>query len=55
MLGINRKNIRHDRDSNHEPTVCQPCCPHPTAVFYFSIKRVGIFGLEEKKKIDPTE
>ena len=52
MLGINRKNIRHDRDSNSEPTACQPCCPNSTAVIYFLTKKFGIFGLE---KNDPTE
>ena len=35
MLGINRKNIWHDRDSNPEPTAREPCCLNRTAVIYF--------------------
>ena len=54
MLGINRKNIWHDRDSNPKPTAWERCCPNPTAVIYFWIKRVGSFALK-KKKYDPTE
>ena len=49
MFGINRKNIWHDRDSNPEPTACEPCCPNPTAFIYFWKKRVGNFGLKKKK------
>ena len=49
----NRTNIWHDRDSSPGPTASEPC-PNPTAVIYFSIKRVGNFGLK-KKKNDPTE
>ena len=30
-LGINRKDIWHNRDSNPEPTAWEPCCPNPTA------------------------
>ena len=41
MLRINCKNIWHDSDSNLEPTAWEPCCPKPTAVIYFWIKRVG--------------
>ena len=54
MLGINRKNIWHDSDSNPETTAWEPCCPKPTAVIYFWIKRVGNFGVK-KKKNDPTD
>ena len=43
-----RKNIWHDRDSNPGPTASEPCCPSPTDVFYFWIKRVGILGLKER-------
>ena len=35
MLGINYKNIWHDRDSNPEPTASEPRCPNPAAVTYF--------------------
>ena len=57
MIGINHKNIWHDRDSKPEPTAWESCCPKPTAVFHFWIKRVGDFGLKKKlkKKIDLTE
>ena len=50
MLGINRKNIWHDRDSNPEPTAWETCCPKLTAVKYFWIKRVGNSGLRKKEK-----
>ena len=50
MLGINRKNIWHDSDSNPEPTAAEPCCPNSTAAIFFRIKRVGIFGLKKKEK-----
>ena len=50
MLGINRKNIWHDRGSNPEPTIWKPCCPNTTAVIYFWIKRIGNFGLKKKEK-----
>ena len=46
----NRKNIWQDRDSNTVPTASEPCCPNPTAVIYFWIKRVGNFGLKKKEK-----
>ena len=46
----NRKNIWHDRDSNPGPTASEPCCPNPTAVIYFRIKKVGNFGLKKKEK-----
>ena len=52
MLRINRKNIWHDRDSNPKPTVWELCCPNPTAVICFWIKRVGSFG-QIKKEIWP--
>ena len=45
----NRKNIWHHRDSNPGPTVSEPCCPNPTVVIYFWIKRVGNFGLKKRK------
>ena len=35
MLGINRKNIWQNRDSNLEPIASEPCCPNPTAAIYF--------------------
>ena len=35
MLGINRKNIWHDRDSNPKPTAWERYYPNPTAVIYF--------------------
>ena len=44
MLRINRKYILQDRDSNPKPTDWERCCPNPTAVIYFWIKRVGSFG-----------
>ena len=50
MLEINRKNIWHGSDSNPEPIAWEPCCPKPTAVIYFWIKRVGNFGLKKKEK-----
>ena len=53
MLGINRKNILHDKDLKPEPTAWEPCSPNPTAVIYFWIKRVGSFGL--KKTTLPNE
>ena len=53
MLGINRKDIWHDRDSNPKPTAWERCCPNPTAAIYFWIKRVESFALK-KKKFDPT-
>ena len=49
-LGINHEKIWHDRDSNPEPTAWDPCCPNPTAVIYFWIKRVDAFGLKKKEK-----
>ena len=54
MLGINRKKLWQGSDSSPEPTAWKPCCPKPTAAIYFSIKRVGDFGLK-KEKHDPTE
>ena len=48
MLKINRENNWHGRDSNPKPTAWECSCPNPTAVIYFWIKRVGIFGLIEK-------
>ena len=50
MLRITRKNIWHDRDSNPKPTAWERCCPNPTAIIYFWIKRVGSFGLKKKEK-----
>ena len=50
ILGINRKNIWQGSDSNPEPTAWEPCCPKPTAVICFWIKRVGNFGLKKKEK-----
>ena len=50
MLGINRKHFWQGSDSNPEPTAWEPCCPTPTAVIYFWIKRVGNFGLKKKEK-----
>ena len=44
----NRKNIWHNRNSNQGPTASEPCCPNPTTVIYFWIKRVGNFGLKKK-------
>ena len=55
MLGINRKKIWQGSDSKPEPNPWEPCCPTPTAVIYFWIKRVGSFGQIKKKKNDPTE
>ena len=52
MLGINRENFWQGSDSNPEPTAGELCCPKPTAVIFFWIKRLGNFGL---KKNDPTE
>ena len=49
-LEIYRKKNWHDRDSNSEPTAWEPCCPNPTAVIYFWIKRVGNIGLKKKEK-----
>ena len=45
----NRKNIWHARDSNPGPTASEPCCPNPTAIIYFWIKRVSNFGLKKKR------
>ena len=50
MLGISRKKFWQGSDSNPEPTAWEPCCPKPTAVIYFWIKRVGNFGLKKKEK-----
>ena len=55
MLGMNRKNFWQGSDSDPEPTAWEPCCPTPTAVIYFWIKRVGNFSQMKKKKNDPTE
>ena len=49
MLGINRKYFLQGSDSNPEPTAWEPCCPTPTAVIYFWIKRVGNFGQIKKR------
>ena len=51
MLGINRKNIWHDRDSNPKPTAWERCYPNPTAVIYFWKKRVGSFALKKKRNL----
>ena len=50
MLRMNCYNIWHDRDSNSKPTAWERCCPNPTAVIYFWMKRVGNFGLKKKEK-----
>ena len=50
MLRINRKDVWHDRDSNPKPTAWERCCPNPTAVIYFWMKRVGNFGLKKNLK-----
>ena len=58
MLEINRKNFWQGSDSNPEPTASEPCCPKPTAVIHFSMKRFGNFGQikrKKKRKNDPTE
>ena len=49
MLRINRKTFWHNRDSNPKPTHWERCCPNPTAVNCFWIKRVGSF--DQIKKI----
>ena len=50
MLGINRKNFWQGNDTNPEPTAWEPCCPKPTAVICFWIKRAGNFSLKKKEK-----
>ena len=49
-LGINRKNIWHDRDSNPKPAAWEGCRSNSTVVFDFWIKRVGSFALKKKRK-----
>ena len=55
MLRIICKNFWQGSDSSPEPTASEPCCPTPTFVIYFWIKKVGSFGQIKKKKKDPTE
>ena len=50
MLGIYRKNIWHDSDSNPEPTAWEPCCPNRTAVIYFWKKKSWQFWSDKKIK-----
>ena len=50
MLGTNRIKFWQGSDSNHEPTAWEPCCPKPTAVIYFWIKRVANFDLKKKEE-----
>ena len=52
MLGINLNNFWLGSDSYPKPTAWERCCPNPTAVIYFWIKRVGSFALK-KKEIRP--
>ena len=50
FLFVKHGNSWHDRQSNLGLTAREPCCPNPTTVIYFQIKRVGNSGLKKKEK-----